>query len=207
MGYEAITGMRESVSAWMWKPKQHLAQRRNDFLVMPITGHWRTSVVEGFELIDHPVCVCMRVCFCVWPQPPSEISWNSLQWFIVQCRWSRQWISRHSFTLHWGRFSHIQLFLQTLGPVKMSLPWRWAAEEKERSASQQMRQRSSGSRETRCSAGLSGLLQPGTTGPGWSCCSPRPGWLLKPRHLEEQRWRAEVRGDDGSRRRNFAILH
>lgn len=92
--------------------------------------------------------------------------------------------AHHSLTLH-RSFTHMSFFLQTPAWTKISLPWWWAAEGKEHSASRQKRPRSNGSTEAQGRAGPANLLQCGITDLGWSYCSLCSGGSMKlHRHVE-----------------------
>lgn len=106
------------------------------------------------------------------------------------------------------------LFSDSLFRKPPHSPWWWASGGMERSASQQTRPGSSGSREARGSAGPASLLRTGTAGPGWSCCSLGSGRSLRPRLPEELSWRLrlgqvqkEVQDGDGRRWQSLEIPH
>lgn len=67
----------------------------------------------------------------------------------------------------------------------LRLPWWWAAGEKGHSVSQQRKPGSSESREALSSVNQGRLLQTGTEGSLWSCCSQDSDLLMRLDHPEK----------------------
>lgn len=118
------------------------------------------------------MCTCARMCASV----TTASALDFLRILALVSNPSIQMITQHKHTLILKKvssafFPPISLALFSTSSEKQCLPWWLAAEGKEHSAFQRKRQGSSGSRGVRGSAGPASLLQTGTTGLGWSCCS------------------------------------